>query len=188
MQVLTNTITPENYLELEAQADHKSEYHAGEIVAMAGAQEPHNRIVSNIVGELYACLKGKMCQVYPSDLLLKLPECDKYVYADITVVCEKVELDTVKHKGLDVLLNPQIVIEVLSESTASYDHTEKMRCYLLLSSLKQYVLVDSTKVDVVTYTRTPENDWLMHTETDATASVQIGECLITLEDIYRKSI
>ncbi len=188
MQTLTQTLTPAMYLAQEAEADHKSEYHAGDIVAMAGAQEPHNRIVSNILIELGICLKGKKCQVYPSDLLLKLPECEKYVYADITVVCEKVVLDTLKHNGLDVLLNPQIVVEVLSESTALYDHTEKMRCYLLLPSLKQYVLVDSTKVDVVTYTRTPDDDWLMHTETDATASVQIGECLMALEDIYRKNI
>ncbi|WP_250630289.1 Uma2 family endonuclease [Rhodoflexus caldus] len=188
MEIQTAPISPEAYLAQEAQADFKSEYHAGQTVAMAGAQEPHNRIVSNILGELYACLKGKKCQVYPSDLLIKLPQCDKYVYADITVVCDKVVLENLPQKGLDVLLNPHIVIEVLSESTAVYDRTDKLKCYLKLASLKQYVLVDSTQTEVVTYTRTDTNDWLMHTETDISAQVQIGDCLIALADIYRKNV
>jgi Uma2 family endonuclease len=74
----------------------------------------------------------------------------------------------------------------MSESTASYDRTEKMDCYLKLESLKQYVLVDSESVEIKTYTRTPENDWLMHTETNRSKKIRIGDCEIALQDIYHK--
>lgn len=184
--VTTNLISPEEYLVQEAQATHKSEYHAGEIVAMAGAQTAHNRIVASISGELYICLKHGNCELFPSDMLLALPECEKFVYPDLMIVCEEPNIERHEKRGLDVLHNPAVIIEVLSESTASYDRTEKMDCYLKLSSLKQYVLVDSERVSVKTYTRTPENDWLMHTETDKNKTVVIGDCEIALADIYRK--
>ncbi|TAE72470.1 MAG: Uma2 family endonuclease [Bacteroidetes bacterium] len=99
-------ISEEEYLTREAKADFKSEYHQGEVLMMAGASLYHNRIVSNLIGELYTCLKNKKCEVLPSDMLLKLPACKKYVYPDITIVCEEIQLDEEKKQGLDVLLNP----------------------------------------------------------------------------------
>jgi len=171
----TNTlVSPEDYLTQEAQAAHKSEYHAGEIVAMAGAQTAHNRIVANLIVEIGICLKHGNCVLFPSDMLLSLPECEKYVYPDVMIVCEEPIITRKGRQGLDVLHNPSVAIEVLSKSTASYDRTEKMDCYLKLQSLKQYVLVDSESINITTYMRTPENDWLMHTETDKTQKIQIG--------------
>lgn len=193
----TVLISPEEYLQEEAQALHKSEYYAGEVVAMAGAQTAHNRIVSNLSGELYICLKRGKCVLFPSAMLLSLPECEKYVYPDIMIVCEEPQIQNtplhlergrgeVGRQGLDILHNPSVIIEVMSESTGAYDRTEKMDCYLKLDSLKQYVLVDSESIAIKTYTRTPENDWLMHTETDETKKITIGDCEIALEDVYHK--
>ncbi|MFN3317053.1 MAG: Uma2 family endonuclease, partial [Raineya sp.] len=126
MELLTK-ISVEEYLEQEAKAEHKSEYHAGETKAMAGASRNHNVLVANIITILNNCLKEKSCLVLPSDMLVKLPDCEKYVYPDLIIVCGEEKYE--KHRGLDVLLNPTIVIEVLSESTANYDSNEKMECY-----------------------------------------------------------
>jgi Uma2 family endonuclease len=183
MKTLTS-ISVEEYLLQESQAEYKSEYHAGETVAMAGAQFPHNVIVSNLIGELYDCLRKGKCQVIPSDMLISLPECEKFVYADVSVVCEKVQLSTQKRVGLDVLLNPNVVIEVLSESTELYDRVEKFGCYKTLKSMQQYVLVDSQKILVETFTRTAEDDWLLKSTNDKSKKVKIGECEILVEDIY----
>ncbi len=115
----TVLISPEEYLQEEAQALHKSEYYAGEVVAMAGAQTAHNRIVSNLSGELYICLKHGKCVLFPSDMLLYLPECEKYVYPDIMIVCEEPVITEKGRQGLDILHNPSVIIEVMSESTTN---------------------------------------------------------------------
>ncbi|TAH19542.1 MAG: Uma2 family endonuclease [Cytophagales bacterium] len=183
MNILTN-ISAEKYLLQESQAEYKSEYRAGETVAMAGAQFPHNVIVSNLIYLINTCLwKGK-CRVIPSDLLISLPKCERFVYADVSIVCEKVQLLEAKRQGLDVLLNPNVVIEVLSESTELYDRVEKFDCYKTLTSMQQYVLVDSQRILVETFTRTAEDDWLLKSAKDADKTVKIGECEILIADIY----
>lgn len=176
----------EAYLAQESQAEYKSEYRAGETVAMAGAQEPHNLIVSNLIGELYSCLKGKNYRIYPGDMLIHIPACERYVYADVAVVCDEVKLAEERRKGIDVLLNPNIVIEVLSESTVVYDLTEKFECYKTIPDVRQYVVVDSERVSVDTFTRTPEDDWLLKSAKDKSKNIQIGDCVIALADIYNK--
>jgi Uma2 family endonuclease len=119
-------------------------------------------------------------------MLIRLPACEKFVYADLVVVCEEVQLDNQRRQGLDVLLNPTIVIEVLSASTKPYDRTEKFACYQTLASLRQYVLVDSQKVRVETLTRTPEGDWLLKPVPDRAQKVRIGDCELALAEIYNK--
>jgi Uma2 family endonuclease len=178
-------ISVEEYLAQEAVALYKSEYHAGEIIAMAGARLAHNQMVSNLIGELHYCLKNKNCSVLPSDILVQLLECDKFVYPDITIVCGKVELGE-RRFGVDVLLNPTVIIEVLSESTELYDRSDKFRCYKTLPSVQQYVLVDSNKISVDSYERTPDNFWLLKSEEDEEKEIRIGDCNILLKDIYRK--
>ncbi|MCS6795928.1 MAG: Uma2 family endonuclease, partial [Raineya sp.] len=149
-------LSVEEYMEREAQSEYKSEYHAGEIVAMAGASRNHNIVVVNLLKKLALCLEDKNCITLPSDMLLKLPVCEKYVYPDIVIVCGEEKYE--KYKGIDVLLNPTIIIEVLSISTAHYDSHEKLECYLTLESLQEYWLVDSEKVSVKSYKRQSNND------------------------------
>jgi len=177
-------ISKEEYLDREAVAETKSEYHNGKIVAMVGAQEIHNRIVGNLIIRLGMYLLDKDCQVYPSDFLLYVPECDDYFYPDITVVCDNVEIAEEKRNGLDVLLNPKIVIEVSSKSTAKYDLSDKMQCYLKLASLQNYVIVSSESKLIIVYSRDKDGDFKVKTYNDE--QVLIGDCNIKLDDIYRK--
>jgi Uma2 family endonuclease len=182
---LTKTyLSEEEYLANEARSEFKSEYHNGEVVAMAGASLAHNVLVSNLLGELFASLQKKGCRIFVSDLLLKLPTCKKYVYPDLMIVCQKLELAE-KRFGVDVLLNPEIIIEVLSESTELYDRTAKFDCYKDLPSLRQYVLIDSQKVLLETYDRTPENHWLLKSEKDLAKTLAIADCEIKLADLYK---
>ena len=153
---------------------------------MAGAQRNHNIIVANLIKLLGNCLEDKKCVVYPSDMLLKLPECEKYVYPDITISCEEEEEVDVRN-GLDVLLNPTILIEVTSKTTASYDKNEKLDCYITLDSLQEYWLINSEKPEIISYKRTLNNDWLMHSSADIDEEITIGECEILLRNIYKKS-
>jgi len=178
-------ISPQEYFEQLAKSEVKLEYHAGEVVAMAGASENHNLIVVNLINELANCLKYKNCKVYPSDMLLKLPICEKYVFPDITIVCGEVQKE--KHRGLDVLLNPTIIVEVLSASTVAYDSHEKMERYFTLESLQEYWLVDSESVSVKSYKRTTENDWILHLSKNPDEVLKIGECEVLLKDIYLKT-
>jgi Uma2 family endonuclease len=126
--------------------------------------------------------------VYASDFLVEVSDCEKFVYPDVTVVCEQVKLRPDKRKGLDVLLNPSIIIEVLSESTEKDDRGEKFECYKTLPSLKTYVLVSSKKILVEVFERTPGNHWLLKTEKDTTKNIQIGDCQILVEEIYNKVV
>ncbi len=184
METLTKVIkkvSEEEYLLLESQATFKSEYHAGEIVAMAGTQEDHHKIVSNIGGELYMHIKGSNCSVYYSDVLVKLEKCGRYVYPNVVVFCGA---EKEKRNEIDIFLNPWVIIEVLSESTARYDKKDKLECYLTLDSLREYWLFDSLKMHVISYKRVINDDWTIQTNKDINEKIKIGACEIALKDIY----
>ena len=186
METLTK-VSEEEYLLLESQATFKSEYHAGEIVAMAGAQRNHNLVIANLMFLLGLCLRRK-CRIFPSDMLLKLPECEKYVYPDVMIACGEEKLEI--RKGIDVLLNPTIVIEVLSVTTAHYDRDEKLRCYLTLESLKECWLIDSEKAEIISYKRSLNNndEWIMYINKNINEKIKIGECEIDIQELYLDTI
>jgi Uma2 family endonuclease len=194
----TKRVSVEEYLVNEARAEYKSEYHngflvpvhrtvneRGEIVAMAGAQPAHNLLVGELVTLLNNCLRDRTCLVFPSDQLVHLPECEKFVYPDVSVVCQKPEYTT-SPGGLNALVNPSVVIEVLSESTANYDRGEKFDCYRTLPSFEQYVLVDSTRRRIETIRRQDEKHWLITFASETDENVKIGSCEFTVGEIYRK--
>lgn len=178
-------VSVEDYLAQESVATYKSEYHAGETVAMAGAKLAYNFIVSNVIGVLYPCIENKDCSILPSDILVALPECEKFVYPDISITCGEMKLGD-RRFGVDVLLNPTVIIEVLSESTELYDRSEKFRCYKTLKSLQQYVLISSEKVLIDSFERTEDDFWLLKSAEDLEKEIKIGDCSILLKDIYRK--
>lgn len=188
MQILIEKITEVDFLTQEVFAAHKSEYHDGEVLAMAGASENHNLIVSNVLVALGICLKGKKCKIYPSDMLLHLAQCRKFVYPDLTLVCQEAEVEKNEKGQAEYLRNPEVVIEVLSKSTGFYDKNEKRRCYFMLDSLEQYIMVDSEKKEVISYTRTPKNNWLMDTLGKDEEKVKIKDCEVSLEDIYEQVV
>ena len=125
-------ITPEQYLEIERKAADKSEYHSGQMFAMAGASREHNLITANVVGELRSLLRGRPCKTYPSDMRVLVLATGLHTYPDVSVACGEPEfLDG----ALDVLLNPLVIVEVLSSSTEPYDRGAKFALYQHLPSL-----------------------------------------------------
>ncbi len=143
-------LTPKEYIIAERKATLKSEYLSGEIVAMSGATNAHNLITMNIANGLYNQLTEKGCRVYASDMRVGINAGESYFYPDVSVVCEKPRFEDNK---FDTLINPLIVIEVLSQSTEAYDKGEKFRRYRQLISLQDYVLISQDQVRVEHYTR-----------------------------------
>lgn len=181
----TTLVSKEEYFEELLKSEVKLEYHAGEIVAMAGAQAPHNIISSNLLGELFSCLKKAGCTIIGSDQLIKVEACEKYTFPDLVIVCQKPIYEK-SPNGLDALENPDIIIEVSSDSTELYDRTEKFECYQTLQSLKEYVLVASKKKHVEVFKRFNENEWILHIYSEKDNLVKIGTCEVLLDDIYNK--
>jgi Uma2 family endonuclease len=177
--------TPEEYLALERKAEYKSEYLTGEIFAMSGASEQHNLIVTNLVGELRAQLKGRPCKTYPSDMRLKVALTGLYTYPDVMVVCGQTLFDDEQQ---DTLLNPSVIAEVLSKSTEGYDRGEKFAHYRKLESLTDYLLVSQTKHHVEHYVRQPDNQWLLSEAEGLENAVPISSinCVLSLAEVYDK--
>lgn len=176
-------MTPEQYLEIERQAEYKSEYHSGQMFAMAGASRPHNLIVSNLVREIGNRLKGKPCETYPSDMRVLVAATGLYTYPDVSVACEEPEfLDS---KG-DVLLNPLVIVEVLSDSTEAYDRGAKFALYQKLPSLKEYILVSQNTPQVERYVRQGKESWLYSRVDVLESEVALDTlgCRLPLPEIY----
>jgi len=175
-------MTPQEYLRSERHAETKSEFNGGIVTAMAGASWKHNIITSNIQGELRAQLRGTSCVAVANDLRVRVAECDKYYYPDIVVVCGEPQFEDAE---LDTLLNPTLIVEVLSDSTAAKDRGEKLECYRTLDALNTYVLVAQDRPFIEIYRR-QENGWLYSTINSMDAAVPLdsigGE--LQLADVY----
>ncbi len=133
-----NRLTHEEYFALEQAEDQRFEYLVGEIFAMAGGTESHALIGSNILVGLSNALRGKPCRVYGADMKLYVRDYDKFCYPDVQVLCEQ----GIRHEKY--VENPAVVVEVLSDSTESYDRNKKFEHYRSIAALKYYVLVDQT--------------------------------------------
>ena len=151
-------LTPSEYLELERRASFRSEYLDGELFAMAGASRRHNLITLNVGAELRAALRERPCEVYPSDMRLKVPATDLYTYPDVAVVCGEPEFED---SELDTLINPTVLVEVLSPSTADYDRGAKFGHYRTLSSLREILFIAQDEVHVLQYVRRDDGTWLL---------------------------
>ncbi|MCP5159098.1 MAG: Uma2 family endonuclease [Gammaproteobacteria bacterium] len=178
-------LTPEDYLTLERSADFKSEYFDGEIFAMTGASEPHNLIVINAGSEIRQQLKKRPCKLYANDMRVKVSPTGLYTYPDLVVVCGKAEFDDTH---LDTLLNPTLIIEVLSDSTEAYDRGRKFEHYRKLESLVEYVLIAQHRPHVESYQRQSDRQWLL-TEShglENKLSLRSIDCELALAEIYDK--
>ncbi len=176
--------TPEEYLARERKALNKSEYRDGRIYAMPGASRAHNLITVHVTGELYIQLRTRSCEVYPSDMRVKVSAGGLYTYPDVIVVCDEPRFED---GHFDTLLNPTVLIEVLSPSTAAYDRGEKFRRYQYLDSLCEYVLVSRDRIRVEHYLR-QEDGWELaefRSLSDVFQLVSIG-CELSLQAIYAK--
>jgi Uma2 family endonuclease len=149
-------VSPAEYLELERKAERKSEYFQGEMFAMAPVNQRHGLIVTNLAGELSQQLKAKPCSVYSSNLRLRAN--GLYTYPDVMVICSEVQCADDQE---DTLLNPNLIVEVLSDSTRDYDRGRKFQHYRTLPSLREYLTIDQDAPHVERYTRQPEDRWLL---------------------------
>lgn len=176
-------LTEQEYLAIERRAEFRSEYYRGEMFAMAGARYEHNRVKDNIAFELRSKLKNGPCFPLTSDMRVHIPATTLYTYPDVVVVCGKPEFQDQQH---DVLLNPHVIIEVLSESTEKYDRGAKFQQYQHLTSLREYILVAQDEARVERYVRQPNNDWLLtnFVGLDASFTVQSVQATIPLKQIY----
>ena len=178
------TFTESEYLELERNADFKSEYYNGETFAMAGASLIHNKIVSNLIFLFNQFLKDKPCDVYPSDLRLQVEKSGLYTYPDITIVCGKAELLDNK---FDTLKNPTILIEVLSDSTEKYDRGQKFSFYREIPSLKEYILVSSKTMKIEKFKRLEDGNYLyIESNEHQPFPIDSIDMNLNLEDVYNK--
>ena len=143
-------LTPEEYIAAERKATLKSEYLSGEIVAMSGASDTHNLITMNTATALYNQLADRGCRIYASDMRVGISAGVSYFYPDIAVTCDKPRFED---DVFDTLINPQVIIEVLSDSTAGYDRGEKFIRYRQLESLQEYILISQDQVQVDHYLR-----------------------------------
>ena len=177
-------LTPEEYLASERKATVKSEYLNGEILAMSGASLAHTRITVDIATELNIQLRGRGCEVIASDMRVKTSPKGAYFYPDVVVFCGEPEFED---NVFDTLLNPIIVVEVLSPSTEAYDKGEKFAHYQELTSLREYILVSQDRIRVEQY-RLVKTQWVQtefHTPEDVLRLASIG-CELPLQDIYRR--
>jgi len=181
----TPTYSPQEYLALERSIEQKNEYLNGEIFALAGASERHNLIVGNILASIHVQLRGKPCKVYSSDMRLKVSATGLYTYPDVVALCGEAHFDDEQR---DTLLNPSLVIEVLSTSTEGYDRGEKFAHYRRLESLAEYLLISQDKSRVEQYVRQPDNQWLMSEVSKAEERIELPsiKCMLLLSDVYDK--
>ncbi|HRH48090.1 MAG TPA: Uma2 family endonuclease [Panacibacter sp.] len=146
----------EDYLEIENTSIEKHEYYKGEIFAMSGAKMPHNDISKNLSGNLYVKLKGKKCQSYGSDVRIHIESNTLFTYPDISIICG----DVVTRNNDDYnVLNPTVIIEILSPSTKNYDRGEKFKLYRDIPTLKEYILVDSESIHIEVFRLNENNHW-----------------------------
>jgi Uma2 family endonuclease len=178
-------LTSEEYLAIERKAEYKSEYFAGEMFAMAGASKRHNLIVSNMIRILGTQLLDRDCNVYNSDMRVKIEKFDKYTYPDVVVAGEEERFEDDQE---DTLLNPLVIVEVLSGSTEAYDRGKKFEYYQSIPSFVEYLLVSQTTYRVEQYIRQDGRKWTYSAfySEDDTIQISAIECHLVLKDVYAK--
>ena len=179
-----NFITPEEYLAREAQAEYKSEYHNGEMFALAGASVNHNQIVVNLAVSFSRMFERKPCRVFATDVRLHVKQSGLFCYPDVMVVCGKIEFVPSRD---DTVTNPIVLVEVWSDSTKAYDRGEKFAMYRQIPVLQEYVMVDQTK-PYVEHFRRDGNFWVLEPldTMDAVLVLPSLQCEMPLAMIYEK--
>ena len=177
--------TAERYLAYERASEERHEYLNGQVYAFAGASANHNLITANTLSSLHTQLRQRPCTVYPSDMRLKVSGTGLYTYPDISVVCGTPQFEDDQR---DTLLNPTLLVEVLSPSTESYDRGRKFQHYRTLESLQEYLLIAQDSSRIEHYTRQPNGQWLLADFSQPEASLELTSigCALLLADVYEK--
>jgi Uma2 family endonuclease len=178
-------ITTGEYLALERKAENRNEYVAGEIFTMTRTSRDHNLIVGNIIGEVGQQLKGKSSEAYAFKMRVKAHAARSYVYPDVVVVCGEPQFED---DYLDTLLNPTLVVEVLSKFTESYNRLAKTSFYRTIESLTEYLLVAQEEYRVEQYVKQADEQWLLSDVRSLAGVIDLTSigCSLALRDIYER--
>ena len=179
-------VTPDEYLNIEIRADKKHEYFDGRMYAMAGAGLNHNYVVSNLISNIGSFLKDKKCDIFVADLRITTPGFDSYMYPDLSIICDDVET---QENSFDTVINPSVIIEVMSPSTKGYDMAVKFHYYKQIPSLPDYILIDSTKCFVQICRRDGDRSWadaLNIEDMNSSLGINTVGIQLPLTDVYRK--
>lgn len=176
--------TLEEYLELDRNSDARLEYWHGEIFDMSGVSEQHADIEVNLVAHLNPRLRAKGCRIFPANIRIKVPSMPPYRYGDTSALCGKAKFE--KIGGVDVLTNPQLIIEVLSYSTEAYDRGDKFSNYKSIPSFTEYLLIAQLRPHVSHFVKQPDGSWNQreYNELDAVVKLVSLNCELALRDIY----
>jgi Uma2 family endonuclease len=176
--------TVEEYLALERVSTEKHEYFQGEIFAMAGASRKHNKIFSNVFGDLAYRLKGKSCQPFGSDSRLNIPHNSLFTYPDISIFCgDAIPFDVEE----DTFIGPTAIIEILSKSTKDYDRGGKFKLYRAIPSLREYILIDSEDISIEIFRLNKSNHWELEEELksiEANLTIASIDITLSLKEVY----
>ena len=180
--------TLEEYFELERNSEERYEFWDGEIFCMSGASEMHDEIETNIISYLKPRLADSKCRVFSANMRIKVPSMPPYRYGDVAALCGKAEFE--KIGGVDTLVNPSLIIEILSASTEAYDRGEKFRHYKSIESFCEYVLIAQERAHVTQISRRADGEWVYRDFTEMEASVNLSSmnCELGLSEIYRNVI
>lgn len=179
--------TPQEYLQIERAAEFRSEYYDGDIVMMAGASVRHVTLTNNATIALGSQLRGKPCGTFSTDLRVRVPNVTNYVYPDVIVACPPLHFDDA-HK--DTLLNPRVLIEVLSPSTQAHDRGFKWARYQKIISLTDYLLIEQEQMRVEHYGRPNMEEkvwtWRAYEQPDEIIQLHSTGCTLLLRDLYER--
>jgi len=176
----------DEYFALEQASDARFEYWDGDIVCMSGGSLEHQQIASNVFFRLRLQLSGGRCRVFIFDLAVKTPMLPPYRYPDVVAACGELQAERIH--GLDALINPVLIVEVLSPTTASRDHNEKFLAYQALPSFQEYLLIAQDAPRVTHYARQADGSWLREDMTDLSATLVLESigCRLSLSEIYEE--
>jgi Uma2 family endonuclease len=181
-------MTEAEYLDFERASVSKHEYLAGDIVAMTGASEQHNLIATNVTAALHGQLRGRACRIYPSDMRIKVMQTGLHTYPDLTIVCGSSQFSVPTKR--DTLINPTVIIEILSPSTERYDRGLKFQNYRTIASLQEYLLIAQDTPHIERFARNEMDQWVFADAVGIEATLEIPSiaALLHLRDVYEQVI
>jgi Uma2 family endonuclease len=180
-------LTPADYLAFERSQSSKHEFVDGRVILQAGGSRNHALIGTNVTSSLHQQLRLRPCMVYGSDMRVVIPQARRYVYPDISVLCEPATFEDALD---DTLTNPTVIVEILSASTERYDRGKKFQAYQTIESFQEYLLIAQDAIVVEHFVRRADKLWTFDVITDPTAVITLTsiECTLRVEDIYEKVV
>ncbi|MDA1052221.1 MAG: Uma2 family endonuclease [Planctomycetota bacterium] len=177
-------ISSDEYLTIERASEFRHEYYNGEMFAMSGATRAHNVIAGNIFRRFLDQFENRDCEAYMADMRVKVDRKGLYTYPDVVTACAPGFEDD----ELDTLINPRVIVEVLSKSTEGYDRGTKFEMYRRLPSLQDYVLVSQDKMHVEHFQRQPDGRWILEEfdSPERTLAFETSNCILNVADVYTK--